>query len=173
MSKEVKKTIEYRIIEITDFSFSYNDHKTDQQKKLEATIEVKAHLGFNKEKKSAVLYISTKFYNDPKKEKKIISLDVGVVFEITNFDDFYNKGKDIFRLPNNVVIIFTSLSLSTVRGILFEKLRGTLYHHLLLPVLNPTAVAPIDHKKEYTEVNFVTGKTMAPTEFFSKINESV
>ena len=171
MSTEVKK-IEYRIIEITDFSFSFTDHRIDQKKALEAHIEVRAHIGFHKEKKSTVIYITTRFYDNPKKEKQLFSLDVGVVFLITNFDDFYNKEKDVFQLPNNVVIIFTSLSLSTVRGILFEKLRGTLYHKLILPVLDPTEVAPIDRKKDCTEVNFVTGKTMAPLDFFSIIKES-
>jgi hypothetical protein len=169
MTEKTKK-IEFKIVQIRNFSFSYNDHRVDNTRELESHVEVKANIGCNKDLKNVIIFIKTKFYDSSNKEKLFTNLDVGFVFLIKNFDDFYNEGKDIFQLPNNYIILFTSLSLSAIRGILFEKLRGTQYHNLLFPILNPTDVAPIDRTKSYTEVNFAAGETLKPEEILSKLD---
>lgn len=62
---------------------------------------------------------------------------VAYSFEINNFDDFVTKEKDRANIPEDILSLFNSLSISTTRGIMFSQFRGTYLHNATLPVIDP------------------------------------
>ena len=72
---------------------------------------------------------------------KVISLEVLFEFKINNGIDLLlpngkNKNYPFTEIPQTL-ITFLSITLSTTRGILLEKLKGTIYHHKFIPVMDP------------------------------------
>ena len=60
------------------------------------------------------------------------------IFGIDNFDEVFNKiSDDKYHTPDDVMLVFISISLSTLRGIMFEQFRGTYLHTAFLPVIDP------------------------------------
>jgi len=61
---------------------------------------------------------------------------VGFIYEIENFNSFVKKKPNTFQFPPDFPVILNSLSLSSVRGIMFSHLKGTFLHGALLPIMN-------------------------------------
>ncbi|MCY7310623.1 MAG: hypothetical protein LH619_07585 [Chitinophagaceae bacterium] len=60
------------------------------------------------------------------------------IFGIDNFDEVFKKvSEDKYHIPDDVMLVFISISLSTLRGIMFEHFRGTYLHTAFLPVIDP------------------------------------
>jgi hypothetical protein len=59
-------------------------------------------------------------------------------FEIENFEEIFIKTSvNAYNIPNDVMVTLISLSISTLRGIMFDQLRGTYLHNAFLPILDP------------------------------------
>ncbi len=65
------------------------------------------------------------------------TLTASLIFE---FDDLsiFVIGNEI-KLPKDIIIAINSLSISTVRGIMFSTFKGTYLHNAFLPVVDPKA----------------------------------
>jgi hypothetical protein len=62
-------------------------------------------------------------------------------FSISNYDDVVVKSKTKnFELPKIAIDILNSISISTVRGLMFGSFRGTFLHNAILPVVDPTLI---------------------------------
>jgi hypothetical protein len=77
-------------------------------------------------------------------EEDILSIDALFTFRIPGLIDFVTikdpKTKDWdFKVPTNrnIILSMINVSVSTMRGILLEKLRGTILHSKPLPLINP------------------------------------
>jgi len=76
------------------------------------------------------------------KETKLASIKASCIFEITNFDDFVNKDSKQVSFPENAVVTLNSISISTVRGIMFSQFKGTFLHNAILPLIDPKGMLP-------------------------------
>lgn len=63
-------------------------------------------------------------------------LKVESFFEIKPFNEVIKKAGDKFDVPNEIAINVVSSSANTVRGILFEKLKGTLVEKEIYPLVD-------------------------------------
>jgi len=61
-------------------------------------------------------------------------------FEIDSINDKPIKSSEKIGIPQDIITTFVSITISTMRGIMIEKFRGTLLQHQLLPVINPTVI---------------------------------
>ncbi|MFV5702793.1 hypothetical protein ACM55F_13055 [Flavobacterium sp. XS2P12] len=69
-------------------------------------------------------------------EKSILAnLSVNLVFEIEDLASFAIE-KEV-KLPSDIIIAMNSISISTLRGIMFSTLKGTYLHNAILPVIDP------------------------------------
>ena len=57
-------------------------------------------------------------------------------FEIKPFNDVIKKKEDGFEIPNGIIVNIASISASTLRGILHEKLKGTIAEKEVYPLIN-------------------------------------
>lgn len=58
-------------------------------------------------------------------------------FKVENLEDFIKKGDDFFEVDDQLDTLLTGLAYSTVRGIVLQKFRGTLFSEFVLPVARP------------------------------------
>jgi hypothetical protein len=69
----------------------------------------------------------------------LASLKASCIYEIANFNDFLTKGTNQVTFPESVVVTFNSITISTVRGLMFSQFKGTHLHTAILPIIDPTA----------------------------------
>ena len=76
----------------------------------------------------------------------LIVLHVECQYQLTGYQDWFNTLPDEQRtlgtLPQGLAMALNSISISTVRGILFERLRGTDLQHIVLPIIDPSVFQP-------------------------------
>lgn len=65
----------------------------------------------------------------------LANLSVNLVFEIEDLASFAIE-KEV-KLPSDIIIAMNSISISTLRGIMFSTLKGTYLHNAILPVIDP------------------------------------
>jgi hypothetical protein len=64
-------------------------------------------------------------------------ISVNFVYVVDNLNEFQKKDSEEFDLPDSFVITLNSISLSTIRGIMFSHFKGTFLHNTILPIVNP------------------------------------
>lgn len=73
------------------------------------------------------------------KESDIIlgKLSSSLIFEFENLSSHVVE-KEV-KLPSDIIIAMNSISISTIRGIMFSTFKGTYLHNAFLPVIDPKA----------------------------------
>jgi hypothetical protein len=104
----------------TDFQFTVNlETRIDPQKKL-------------------IIIIVTADIKADNNSELLGSIGAASIFTIENFDDVFKKVTDVtYDTPDNIMITLASISISTLRGIMFDQLRGTHLHGAILPIMDP------------------------------------
>jgi hypothetical protein len=64
-------------------------------------------------------------------------LSSSLIFEVENLAS-YVVDKDL-KLPSDIIMALNSISISTLRGIMFSTFKGTYLHNAFLPVIDPKA----------------------------------
>lgn len=66
------------------------------------------------------------------------SISVSCIYEIINFEELIKLNVDgKFDIPQPLVEILNSISISTVRGVMFSTFKGTFLHNAVLPIIDP------------------------------------
>lgn len=60
-----------------------------------------------------------------------------LIFEFENLANYIVE-KEV-KLPSDIIIAMNSISISTIRGIMFSTFKGTYLHNAFLPVIDPKA----------------------------------
>lgn len=85
------------------------------------------------------LLLTAKF-NMPADEKDFLRIKTSNVFSIPELSEFFDGEKQMFHLPDNVMITLLSLSVSHTRALLAKNASGTKFADLYLPIINPTQI---------------------------------
>jgi hypothetical protein len=74
-------------------------------------------------------------------QKEILGVIVAsCIYEVANFEEIIKietEGK--INIPQPLVEILNSISISTTRGIMFSTFKGTFLHNAFLPIIDPQA----------------------------------
>ena len=73
------------------------------------------------------------------------SIIVSNIFNILNFDEIIKidaTGK--FHIPPPLIEILNSISISTVRGVMFSTFKGTFLHNAILPIIDPRSIQVVN-----------------------------
>ena len=74
---------------------------------------------------------------------------ISKVFGYLIFNDVIKKGEgNNLDIPNGILINIASISASTIRGILFEKLKGTIVQNEIYPLIDINAMFGIGELKK-------------------------
>jgi hypothetical protein len=74
---------------------------------------------------------------DEAKDRVLGKLKAGCIFEVTDLSRFLDKKTGKHNLPEPFVLTLNSISISTIRGIMFSFFLGTYLHNAVLPIIKP------------------------------------
>jgi len=140
--REMKNTIKEQAIkfqikgiDIQDIKLNYPKQPLSDQTTFHISIGLEQK--FNPENKLVIVITTVDVMNEDK-ETRLASLQASCIFEVENFEDFLIKGTQQVLFPETMLVTFNSISISTVRGIMFSQFKGTFLHNAILPIVDPT-----------------------------------
>lgn len=75
------------------------------------------------------------------------SLAVSCIYSVANFDDVVKIEADgKLDIPQPLVEILNSISISTTRGVMFSMFKGTFLHNAFLPIVDPRSFQQVEHQ---------------------------
>jgi len=128
-----KISFKFRNIDIVEFSFVHPKQPIPENSnfRFETQIEHKVNLA-----EKIIIVVSSFSIHCEDLNEKVGNAVVSCVYKIENIEDFVDEN-NVFSLPEHLLIMFNSISISTCRGVLFTLFRGTPLHTVILPVINP------------------------------------
>ena len=71
------------------------------------------------------------------------SLTASCIYEINNFEDNIKISKDgKIVMSQQITDMLNSISISTIRGVMFSTFKGTFLHNAYLPIISPRSLTP-------------------------------
>ena len=75
------------------------------------------------------------------------SLAVRCIYSVVNFDDVVKIEADgKLDIPQPLVEILNSMSISTARGVMFSTFKGTFLHNAFLPIVDPRSFQQVEQQ---------------------------
>lgn len=140
MKKPKANTITFLLSELKTLNYNLAEDKLDGLDKNvipQVTYNIKAVPSINPVTKLFHIELLLEMFLDPELSNKIGEIKTYMSFVIQNFGEiFIIDKKGNYKFPNQVIVTFLGIILSTTRGILFEKTRGTIIQHSYFPVVN-------------------------------------
>lgn len=130
--------IEFQIKRIDILEFSFRDPRRfiPENSPFRFDIQIIHHVNLKEENIFVNSQYNIYYDND---EDPLGKAAISCVYHIVNIQQFVNEsGK--FALPEHLITMFNSISISTCRGVLFTLFRGTPLHSVILPIVNPQQV---------------------------------
>lgn len=137
MTDVKKMTFEMKFdgIKIINFSQSNLEFDKDSKPKVEFRTDFAFGVFPDLSKIGCLLTIKVLL---PELNEEFAELKAEFGFKIKPFDKVVtDKGEDAFEIPDALMHNLASISISSARGILFEKLRGTALQNEIFPLVNP------------------------------------
>ena len=124
-------------IDILEFSFRDPNRFLPENSPFRFDIQIKHHVNLEEENILVNSQYNIYYDND---EDSLGKAAISCVYHIVNIQQFVNEsGK--FVLPEHLITMFNSISISTCRGVLFTLFRGTPLHSVILPIVDPQQVS--------------------------------
>jgi preprotein translocase subunit SecB len=135
--KDQQITFQIKGIELLDLKLN--------QPKQPLPLQTTFHFNINLEQRISpenklVIVVTTIEILHKDKETRLASITGSCTFEISNFDEFNLEGSQEVSFPNNILVTFNSVSISTLRGLMFSQFKGTFLHNAILPIIDPTSL---------------------------------
>lgn len=70
------------------------------------------------------------------------------IFHVNDLADYYNETNMQYDLPEQLVLTANSITISTMRGLMFASFKGTFLHGAVLPLIDPKALIAEANNKE-------------------------
>ncbi len=131
-----KKEIAFKLKNIEILETQLRSPVSNQPKPSVYNFNITIEHRYNINLKAIIVVVNIQVLDD-NKENTLGSVKTGCVFTLAEFDTFLNNEKTEVNLPEDLIILFNSVSISTSRGIMFAYFRGTHLHNAVLPVIDP------------------------------------
>lgn len=137
MKKETNIEFQIKGIEVVEFLLIPITKSTQIIKTFNYKVNIEHRI--IEDKKLFVNQVYIEILGDTENENGILlgKLKTAISFEINNFDSFIDKEKKAVNLPEDIIVTFNTMAISTTRGIMFSQFRGTYLHNAVLPVVDP------------------------------------
>jgi len=85
-----------------------------------------------------IFVLTTADVRNDNKPEQLAAISSACIFGLENFEELVKiKPDNQFEVKDETMLILVSISLSTLRGIMFDQFRGTYLHAAILPVIDP------------------------------------
>jgi transcriptional regulator with XRE-family HTH domain len=128
-------TVKLKTLELIDFSIICPRKQKSETKEFNFNINIEHKI--NKEKKIVFVIVSVDIIHEDK-VTRLGNLKGSCNFEIPDLNTFILPGQpNQINLPSGTIDLLNSVSVSTIRGIMFSTFKGTFLHNAVLPVIDP------------------------------------
>ncbi|MBI9036299.1 MAG: hypothetical protein JEZ03_17700 [Bacteroidales bacterium] len=124
-------------IELLNFHLDKPKEPIDSQTTFTFNINIEHRI--NKNKKLIIVTASIAILHE-QKNIKMGSFSAACTFEISNIEDFITTNDNQVNIPEQLIFTLNSVTLSTVRGMMFSQFRGTFLHNAVLPLADVRAI---------------------------------
>ena len=126
--------LQLKALELIDFSLSFPQKEKRDAKVFNFNINIEHKI--NKEKKIVFVIVSVDIIHEDK-VTRLGNLKASCNFEIPDLDTFDLSGQpNQINLPSGIIDLLNSVSVSTLRGMMFSTFKGTFLHNAVLPVID-------------------------------------
>lgn len=134
MSEEKPFNFQIKGIEILDSSIVRPKSKIDGNTVF--GFELQAQHSFNLERELVIVTCNISVLDNNSKDK-LGHVNVSCLYYVENFEQYFDKKTNAPNLPQGVITMLNSISISTIRGVMYGIFRGTFLNGAILPVVNP------------------------------------
>ena len=133
---EEQKNITFRLknIELSQTSLSVVTESITNDTIFKFNINIEHLVNLN-ENVIAIKPIVEIFIEENNNKTILGGLSASLVFEFENLPSFVIDNE--VKLPTDIIIAINSISISTIRGIMFSTFKGTYLHNAFLPIIDP------------------------------------
>jgi len=132
--KEQPFTFQIKGIELLDVNLNHPKQPLPVQTTFHFNIDIEHQIDTDNK---LIIVITTIDILHDESEIRLASIKASCIFEIQNFDDFASVEFQQVSFPESMLITLNSISVSTVRGIMFSQFKGTFLHNAFLPIIDP------------------------------------
>ena len=85
-------------------------------------------------------------FSSPEKKDNVFGLTVRMSYKILNFENVVIRDGSKISVPDSALHHLLALTVSTTRGILFEKVQGTFLSRIILPPIDVTTLTKTENQ---------------------------
>ncbi len=138
-SDEKQVRFQLRAIEIVDLCVIHPKQQIPPQMIFNFDIKLEHKIPSDNKLIAVVVTIDIRDENKP---DKLGSLMASCVYEVPDILEYIDKNSNLPKFPETFLTTINSISISTIRGIMFTLFRGTFLHNAILPVVDPKSFVP-------------------------------
>jgi hypothetical protein len=137
--KSINKPVSFQLkgIELLDFCFNHPKKQIPAQMVFNFDIKLEHKIIADNNFIAVVVTIDI---NNDKRDIRLGSIMVSCIFEIPELKEYIDRKNNAPKLPEEYLTTINSISISTVRGVMFSQFRGTFLHNAILPVVDPKSI---------------------------------
>ena len=135
MTSKKKSDINFQIrgMELLDSSLNAPKEPLPPNPKFQFDLKIEHRISL--EKKLAIVICEVNILNESKKTL-YGQLRGSCIFHVENMEEFSNDNKQL-TLPKEYIANLNSITISSIRGLMFSFFRGTFLHQAVLPIVDP------------------------------------
>lgn len=132
------KTIQYRLvnIDVSEFFLSNPKNKFSTKESNLVGYDFSANIAYNLELDHLIMSIGVRAKIN-ETDEFIMNSIISFVYHVKNLSDSIKTDGKTKSIENKILELFLSISISTTRGIIFEKTRGSILQAEIIPIVNP------------------------------------
>ena len=134
--KSVNTLVSFQLKGIELLDFCFNNPKKLIPAQMVFNFDIKLEHKILADNNFIVVVVSIDINND-KRDIKFGSIMVSCIFEIPELKEYIDPKNNAPKLSEEFLTTINSISISTVRGVMFSQFSGTFLHNAILPVVDP------------------------------------
>lgn len=136
--KSVNKPVSFQLKRIELLDFCFNHPKQQIPARMVFNFEIKIEHKILADNNYIAVVVTIEI-NNGQRESKLGSIMVSCLFEIPELKEYIDPNNNTPKLPEEFLTTINSISISTVRGVMFSQFSGTFLHNAILPVVDPNS----------------------------------
>lgn len=137
MSQEKPFNFQFKGIEILETSL--NTPKTALTESTSFSFELQVEQSVNLKNKLIIITCLIKIKNAESKED-YGHFKASCLYDIENLESHIDKKNNKANFPSEITIMLNSISISTIRGIMYGTFKGTYLNGVILPIVDPAGL---------------------------------
>lgn len=129
-------------IELLEFSLNLDEKILSNLKLFHYNVNIEHRIVEESKLVIVLIHVSVIHENQ---ESVLGTVKASCIFEVINIEEIIKQKGNHISILEGASNVINSITISTVRGIMFTLFRGTILHNAILPVIEPKNLKPNPH----------------------------